>query len=289
MRNRERRELTSSYMNWSVRADFPTPPLPTIITLWTTGWLGVFLEAIFFVELLFVCDETLLTVAVLTDSLTCDSDSGQCTAGSWLRQRSSHFHLAPSSAVPDAGWSSLEVDCFCDGQANVKILVWFWSSTSRLRWIACDRFDNEVRAVVGHCKIVWRMASHLSLTVVVVADAASTWPSILFENCTNTQNLPLILFYSTSLWLMCHTNPITKHLICDRYWNRGQQRGNSGGGNSNTPYQCNAERLTNSKSKLYCLLAAALPPSFFRLETHISYLFYCPCCRRLLLSELCAF
>lgn len=27
--------LTSSYMNWSVRADFPTPPLPTIITLWS--------------------------------------------------------------------------------------------------------------------------------------------------------------------------------------------------------------------------------------------------------------
>lgn len=26
--------LTSSYMNWRVRADFPTPPLPTIITLW---------------------------------------------------------------------------------------------------------------------------------------------------------------------------------------------------------------------------------------------------------------
>lgn len=25
--------LTSSYMNWSVRADFPTPPLPTMITL----------------------------------------------------------------------------------------------------------------------------------------------------------------------------------------------------------------------------------------------------------------
>lgn len=24
---------TSSYMNWSVRADFPTPPLPTMITL----------------------------------------------------------------------------------------------------------------------------------------------------------------------------------------------------------------------------------------------------------------
>lgn len=27
-------QLTSSYMNWSVRADLPTPPLPTIITLW---------------------------------------------------------------------------------------------------------------------------------------------------------------------------------------------------------------------------------------------------------------
>jgi len=26
--------LTSSYMNWRVRADFPTPPLPTMMTLW---------------------------------------------------------------------------------------------------------------------------------------------------------------------------------------------------------------------------------------------------------------
>lgn len=30
-------------MNWSVKADFPTPPLPTIITLWSAGcWFGFF-------------------------------------------------------------------------------------------------------------------------------------------------------------------------------------------------------------------------------------------------------
>lgn len=28
--------LTSSYINCRVRADFPTPPLPTMITLWRT-------------------------------------------------------------------------------------------------------------------------------------------------------------------------------------------------------------------------------------------------------------
>lgn len=32
---------TSSYMNWSVRADLPTPPLPTIITLWRAKEFGV--------------------------------------------------------------------------------------------------------------------------------------------------------------------------------------------------------------------------------------------------------
>ena len=155
-----------------------------MMTLWTTVWLGAFLEVIFLVvvELLFVCDETLLRDTALADSLTCDKDTGQCTAGSWSRQRSNHFHLAPSptAAAPDAGWSSLDVDCFCDGQANVKILLWFGSSTSRRRWIACDRLDNEVRAVAGHCKIVSRMAFHLSLDA--TGAAASTWLSILFQS-----------------------------------------------------------------------------------------------------------
>ena len=34
--------LTSSYMNCNVRADFPTPPLPTIITLCITAGCCVF-------------------------------------------------------------------------------------------------------------------------------------------------------------------------------------------------------------------------------------------------------
>ena len=33
--------LTSSYMNWRVSADLPTPPEPTIITLWRGGWGAV--------------------------------------------------------------------------------------------------------------------------------------------------------------------------------------------------------------------------------------------------------
>lgn len=40
--------LTSSYMNCSVSADFPTPPLPTMITLWRTRdvWFLFFPDAI---------------------------------------------------------------------------------------------------------------------------------------------------------------------------------------------------------------------------------------------------
>lgn len=34
------RSPTSSYMNWSVSADLPTPPLPTIITLWRAREFG---------------------------------------------------------------------------------------------------------------------------------------------------------------------------------------------------------------------------------------------------------
>ena len=35
-------------MNCRVSADFPTPPLPTMMTLWTIGCVGAFLVAIFF-------------------------------------------------------------------------------------------------------------------------------------------------------------------------------------------------------------------------------------------------
>ena len=187
-----------------------------MITLWTTGWLGAFLDAIFLVTLLLVCDETLPTDAVLTDSLTCDSDNGQCTAGSCFRQRSTHFHLAPSAVAPDAGWSSLDAVCFWDGQANVKILVWFWSSTPRLRWIACDKFDNEVRTVPGHCKTVWRMASHLSLAAVTPVDAASTWLSILHQSAPIHPNCSLFPFNSTNFWVWCVTLSVTQYLIMGR-------------------------------------------------------------------------
>lgn len=43
-------------MNWRVRADFPTPPLPTMMTLWTTDCAGAFLAAILDGV---VCDEAL--------------------------------------------------------------------------------------------------------------------------------------------------------------------------------------------------------------------------------------
>ena len=33
-------------MNCKVSADLPTPPLPTMMTLWTTGWPTGFLDAI---------------------------------------------------------------------------------------------------------------------------------------------------------------------------------------------------------------------------------------------------
>lgn len=40
--------LTSSYINWRVSADLPTPPLPTIITLWRAKelWFLLLLAAI---------------------------------------------------------------------------------------------------------------------------------------------------------------------------------------------------------------------------------------------------
>lgn len=47
-REAELKLLTSSYINWSVSADLPTPPLPTIITLWRAKelWFLLLLAAI---------------------------------------------------------------------------------------------------------------------------------------------------------------------------------------------------------------------------------------------------
>ena len=168
--------ITSSYMNCRVRADLPTPPLPTMMTLWTTGWLGVFLDAIFLLLL------PLLTPLLSDGMLPNDELAGQWMPGSWwnrLRKLLSHLLPVSSTSGPDPGVTATaagSLHCFCEGQANVKIFDWLRSSTSRRRWIACEMFvekcDNEVRADTGHWASVWRIAFHLSLST------TSTWTSI---------------------------------------------------------------------------------------------------------------
>lgn len=57
--------LTSSYINWSVRADLPTPPDPTIMTLWRAGAGGFFLapDMVVVVVLLVVAVEVVVEAA----------------------------------------------------------------------------------------------------------------------------------------------------------------------------------------------------------------------------------
>jgi len=123
-------------MNCRVRADLPTPPLPTMMTLWTTGWLGVFLDAIFLLLL------PLLTPLLSDGMLPNDELAGQWMPGSWwnrLRKLLSHLLPVSSTSGPDPGVTATaagSLHCFCEGQANVKIFDWLRSSTSRRRWIA---------------------------------------------------------------------------------------------------------------------------------------------------------
>lgn len=62
---------TSSYMNWSVSADLPTPPLPTMITLWMTLiWLVLCVLLIFTWQHHSAASYTFTTDSIQTESKT---------------------------------------------------------------------------------------------------------------------------------------------------------------------------------------------------------------------------
>ena len=135
--------LTSSYMNWRVRADLPTPPLPTMMTLCTIGCV------------------VLAPLAAIFDWFCWPDDATGCCC-CWcnlLQQRS--IHVLSSL---DGGCCCCCCCCWCwvdcDGQANVKILSPRSSDESSPLWqrrfcLTCwINWTKERRTELGHCLTV---------------------------------------------------------------------------------------------------------------------------------------
>ena len=174
--------ITSSYINCKVRADLPTPPLPTIITLWTTACDGGFLAAIF------CCP---------ADAMPAPAASVEVGRGwvlrrplnflgtdvcSWLRQCWNHSELG----VLDLAVESLAATA-ADGQANVKILERFGSCGSSgwwsllLRWMV---WTQNIRTEPGHWDTDLRIESQLSRTLTRISSRAE---SVLANNKPTTR------------------------------------------------------------------------------------------------------
>ena len=171
-KNNKNKTITSSYMNWRVRADLPTPPLPTMMTLWTIGWV-----ALAALDAIFDCCWTAAGVFLVLPGSDGEGGGGASSNSkrcSCVQQRRNVHLLAADwlwlDDVVVVRWTLLLVvtllrvlDDDADGQANVKILEWLGSSAFCLRsWMA---WAMEIRTELGHLVTDWRIDSQFSLTL----------------------------------------------------------------------------------------------------------------------------
>lgn len=160
-------------MNWRVSADLPTPPLPTMITLCTTGWAAL---AVFEAILLAAFVDRL----ALRSSPSASSNRARCSR---VQQRCAALFFTSSwlCFVALAGCfflgSVVLAPADVDGQAKVKI----FESVESARH-SCTACTTEMRTELGHCLTALRIESQF----------ARTFERILVEEKTNDgQKKPL--------------------------------------------------------------------------------------------------